>query len=307
MYKIKQKPEDFVVIEKTSIRPKKQGKYTYFILKKKDYTTEKAIQTLAKHFHIPRKRFGYAGNKDKKAVTKQYCSVLGNIKDIELKDIEVKIIGKGDEPISLGDLKENYFEIIVRNINEKPKPKKEIPNYFDEQRFGKNKNNHLIGKAIVKKDFKKAAEIIDSNYKGPDYVGFLKQKPKKILMLYVHAYQSYIFNNIVNKYLQCKYKKNAKIPLVGFGTEIKDKQIKEITKKIMKKENITYRDFIIRQIPELSSEGHERDLFIKIKNLKIGNLKKDELNKGKKKIKISFSLQKGAYATNVIKNLFNCC
>jgi len=307
MYKIKKKPEDFIVVEKTSIEPNKQGKYTYFILKKKDYTTEKAIQTIANYFHIPRKRFGYAGNKDKKAITEQFCSVLGSIRDMKLKDIQVEIIGRGDEPISLGDLKENYFEIIVRNIEKKPKPKKEIPNYFDEQRFGKNKNNHLIGKAIVKKDFKKAAKIIDPNYKGPDYVGFLRQKPKKILMLYVHSYQSYIFNKIVEQYLQCKYKENAKIPLIGFATEIQNKEIKEITEKIMKNENITYRDFIIRQIPEISSEGNERDLFVKVKNLKIGNLEMDELNRGKKKVKVSFSLQKGAYATNVIKHLFNGC
>jgi len=298
MYKIKQKPEDFVVKEITNVKPEKQGKYTYFILKKKEYTTEKAIQTIANYFRIQRKRFGYAGNKDKIAITEQYCSVLGRIKDTNLKDIEVKVIGYGSEPISLGDLKENHFEIVVRDVYKKPKILKEIPNYFDEQRFGINKNNHLIGKAIVKKDFKKAVEIIDSGFKGTDFVGFLRKIPKKILMIYVHAYQSYIFNNIVEQYLQCKYKKNAKIPLIGFGTGIKDKQIREITERIMKKENIGYRDFIIRQMPELSSEGSERDMFARIKNL---NIEKPEKNM----IKVSFSLEKGAYATNAIKFLFS--
>jgi len=304
MYKIKQEVEDFIVKEITNIKPKKEGRYAYFILKKKDYTTEKAIQTIANYFRIPRKRFGYAGNKDKKAITEQYCSVLSKIKDIKLKDIEVKVIGFGSEPISLGDLKENYFEIIVRNINKKPKQIKEIPNYFDEQRFGKNKNNHLIGKEIIKKDFKKAVKILDSEFKGTDYVGFLRQIPKKILMIYIHSYQSYLWNLIVDKYLQCKYKKNAKIPLIGFGTEIKDKRIKKIAENLMEKENISYRDFIIRQIPELSSEGNERIMFVKIKNLKISKPEKDELNKGKKKVKVSFSLPKGAYATNVVKELF---
>lgn len=307
MYKIKQKPEDFVVIEKTSIKPKKEGKYTYFILSKRDYTTEKAIQTIADYLHIPRKRLGYAGNKDKRALTEQYCSVLGKIKDVILKDIEVRVIGKGEEPISLGDLKENYFEIVVRNIEKKPKSLKEVPNYFDEQRFGKNKDNHLIGKAIVKKDFKKAIEILDSSFEGTDYVGFLRQIPKKILMIYIHSYQSFLFNSILYKYLQCKYNKNTKIPLVGFGTEVKDKELKKIVEDIMKKEKIDYKDFIIRPIPELSSEGNERAMFVKIKNLKISKLEKDELNKGKKTIKVSFSLPKGAYATNVIKFLFNSC
>ncbi len=307
MYRIKQQAEDFIVKEITNIKPKDNGKYTYFILKKKDYTTEKAIQKIADYFRLPRKRFGYAGNKDKKAITEQYCSVLNKIRYIKLKDIEVKIIGYGPEPISLGDLKENYFEIIVRNINKKPKEIKEIPNYFDEQRFGINKNNHLIGKAIIKKDFKKAVKLLDPGFEGTDFVGFLRKIPKKILMIYIHSYQSFLFNLIVDKYLQCKYKKSAKIPLIGFGTSIKDKQIKEIAEDIMRKENITYKDFVIRQIPELTSEGNYREMFVKIKNLKINSLEKDELNKGKKKIKVSFYLPKGAYATNVIKSLFNSC
>lgn len=304
MYKIKQIPEDFIVKEITNIKPKKEGRYTYFILKKKNYTTEKAIQTIANYFRLPRKKFGYAGNKDKIAITEQYCSVSGKIKDIKLKDIEIETIGYGENPISLGDLKKNYFEITVRNISKKPESISEVPNYFDEQRFGKNKNNHLIGKNIVKGNFKKAVEILNPEIKGTDYVGDLRQIPKKILMIYIHSYQSYLYNLIVDKYLQCKYKKNAKIPLIGFGTEVKDKELKKIIENIMKKEKIDYRDFIIRQIPELSSEGNERDMFVKIKSLKISNLEKDELNKGKKKVKVKFYLPKGAYATNVIKFLF---
>jgi len=304
MHKIKQIPEDFIVKETTSIKPGKKGKYTYFILNKRDYTTEKAIQTIANYFRLPRKKFGYPGNKDKIVIPKQYCSVLGQIKNIKLKDIEVKFIGYSSEPISLGDLKENYFEITVRNINKKPKAINEVPNYFDEQRFGKNKNNHLIGKEITKGNFKKAVRILEKEFKGTDYVGYLRQIPKKILMIYIHSYQSFLFDSILYKYLQCKYKKNTKIPLIGFGTEMKNKQIKDIAEKIMEKENISYRDFIIRQIPELSSEGNERVMFVKIKNLKISKLEKDELNKGKKKVKVSFCLPKGAYATNVIKTLF---
>ena len=80
-----------------------------------------------------------------------------------------------------------------------------LPNYFDEQRFGAKKNNHLIGKAIVKKDFKKAVELIDSSFEGTDFVGFLRKIPKKVLMIYVHSYQSFLYNLIVEKYLQCKY------------------------------------------------------------------------------------------------------
>jgi len=224
---------------------------------------------------------------------------------LKIKDVEVEVIGYGNEPVSLGDLIGNHFEIIIRDIDKRPKPVKEVPNYFDEQRFGKKRNNHLVGKNMIKGNFKNAAELIDFNYKGTDYVGFLRRIPKKILMMYVHAYQSYLWNSIVNEYLQCKYKKNARIPIVGFGTEVKDKRLRKIVEKIMEDENITFRDFIIRAMPELSSQGNERDMFVKISKLKIGELEDDELNKGKRKIKISFCLPKGAYATNVIKMIFN--
>ena len=75
MYKIKQIPEDFVVREISGIRPSEHGKYTYFLLKKRNYTTQRAVKAIADALHIPEKRFGFAGNKDKNAITEQLCSV----------------------------------------------------------------------------------------------------------------------------------------------------------------------------------------------------------------------------------------
>ncbi len=73
----------------------------------------------------------------------------------------------------------------------------------------------------------------------------------------------------------------------------------------MKNEKIKFYDFIIKSIPELTSEGGERALFANIKNFKLESVGNDELNKEKKKkIKIRFTLGKGSYATNVIKFLF---
>ncbi|MFH1275791.1 MAG: tRNA pseudouridine(13) synthase TruD, partial [Candidatus Woesearchaeota archaeon] len=72
---------------------------------------------------------------------------------------------------------------------------------------------------------------------------------------------------------------------------------------LIKKENIDYKDFIIKQIPELSLEGEERQAFVEIKDLEIGKLEQDELNNNKNKIKIKFSLSKGSYATMVIRKL----
>ena len=143
--------------------------------------------------------------------------------------------------------------------------------------------------------------------KNNDYIGAIRKIPLKISKLYVHAYQSSLFNETIDKYIKAKPKGNIKIPIIGFGTELESypKEIQKITKEIMKKEKITFRDFIIRSLPDISSEGSERNLFIEVKGLKMENIEQDELNKGKYKAALSFSLPKGCYATVVVEHIFN--
>ena len=316
MYKIKTIPEDFIVKETSKLNFNNKGKYSYYLLKKKDYTTIDAINLISNKLNIKTKYINFAGAKDKKAITTQYISIKNGPKtDLKLKDIELKFLGKSKDRLNLGDLEGNDFIITVRNLDKKhlnsikknyKKIIKTIPNYFDEQRFGVNKNNHIIGEYIIKKEFKKACELIpEIKVKNNDFIGALRTINKRILRMYIHSYQSYLFNETIIQYLKLKPTKNINIPIVGFGTEIKDKNLKKIIEKILKKENISFNDFIIRQIPELSSEGNKRDLFVNIKNFKLESFENDELNKGKIKIKIKFTLDKGSYATNVIKFLFS--
>ena len=136
-YQIKQLPEDFVVKEISNVKLVDKGEYAIFRLKKKNYTTERAVQQIANALHINRKRVGYAGNKDRIAITEQNISIKYIKKDrvekLNLKDIKLKFIGYSKEPISLGDLEGNSFEIIVRNITKSPICLKRIINYFGEQ------------------------------------------------------------------------------------------------------------------------------------------------------------------------------
>jgi len=327
MYKIKEKLEDFIVKEKTNIKGKQErDRYVYFFLKKQNLTTIEAIERIANKLKIKIKRIGFAGNKDKKAITEQLISFFKvskeRIENLKLKNISLKFYGYGNKPILLGDLEGNYFIIVVRNLTKKDidrfnknKNKKAL-NLFGEQRF--SKQNIKIGKALIKKDFKKAIELIIKNegcYERDvkeylkenknDFVGALRKINKNILKLYIHAYQSYIFNKTLKEYSK-NTNKQEKIPIVGFGTDLNvfNKKIREIIEKIMKEEGISFRDFIIKQIPELSSFGGERDLFIEIKNFSY-KIMDDDLNIGKKKMILKFFLKKGCYATTVIKFLFS--
>ena len=325
MHKIKQIPEDFIVKEISNVTLNTNGQYAYFILKKKNYNTLTAIEIVASSLRISPKNIGFAGNKDKNAVTEQLISIKNGKKDFEkvsLKDIGLKYVGKGDEEIYLGRLKGNEFYITIRGLEDKEIKKIEekaknkqifMPNYFGEQRF--SKSNHWIGKAITNRDFKKAVELVlESNSEQNerieehlqrqknDFIVALKIIPFKMLKLYVHSYQSFLFNRTLEEYISVntggnKVTYDEKIPIIGFSTELKNKKIKKIIEKIMQEEKVTERDFIIRAIPYLSSEGGERDAFIKINDFKIINVEKDELNVGKEKMAVSFSLLKGCYAT----------
>jgi len=323
MFNIKQVPEDFIVEEITKHNLVDKGKYLICLMEKKNYTTEDAIQTICRILNTSRKIAGYAGIKDRNAITKQYIS-LERIKRerterLKMNDIKLKPLGYSDEPISLGNLEGNRFEIIVRNLNPgfKPQIKNLIPNYFGTQRFsGYNVN---IGQALVFRDFKKAAELI-SIHEGKygvfvseylqshptDFLNAIRKVPKKIVMLYVHAYQSNLWNRSVKRYLSLgeEIAEDSIMPVLGFATEITDSVIKGIVHDIMKSENLTFRDFIIREMPEFSFEGNDRRIFMELRDLEILKPENDELNNGMMKQKVCFLLGKGSYATMVIEEMF---
>lgn len=307
MYKIKQISEDFIVTEELKL-DFGDGKYSYYKLKKKDYNTLDAIARIARAFHMNSKYINFAGTKDRNAITTQYISISnGPKKGLKQKNLVLEFLGRGKNRIALGDNTGNNFEIVVRNIEQRPQKIDKIINLFDDQRFGRKKNNHLIGKAIVKKDFKLAVELIDEvslkNYLKEhlnDFVGALKTMHKKILLLYVHAYQSYLWNMIAKEKWDTSAEKNIEVPLIGFDTEITP----EIS-KLLQRENIEQRDFLIRQIPQLSLQGSSRKMFADVKKLSIGLLFDDELNPGMKKVTVRFFLGKGSYATQVIKQMIH--
>jgi len=315
--KLKQISEDFIVREIPNRTFDDNGDYMICLLKKTNYNTEDAVFTLSKVLGTSRKNIGFAGNKDRNAITFQYISLFKGAKErlenLNLKDIKLTPVGKTRSPLSLGDLKGNLFEITIRDLDKDQRiiRKERFPNYFDYQRF--SQNNVAIGKSIIKKDFKNACEILlkDKKY-GPKISEFLKDQPRnyvqalhqipmKILMIMVHSFQSKVWNETVKEMLSKGIEKEQ-VPLVGFE-DIEDEELQRIIQTILKRENINQRDFIIREFPSLTVEGTKRKMFCEINDLEIGKVENDELNPGKYKTKVKFWLQKGSYATMCIKYL----
>lgn len=333
MHKIKQVPEDFIVQEINNLIEDKNGKYYYFIMKKRNCNTLSAINLISRKLNIIQKKIGFAGNKDKVAVTQQIISIFSQnslpiekIENLNLNDIKLTYIGKGNNEISLGSNLGNEFFVTIRNLDSETIEKLEkfqkekfvFPNFFGNQRFGSM--NSLIGRAIIKKDFKLALDLIlksKSNFAekmdlyikehNNDYINALRKIPFKLLKFYVHSYQSYIYNLAAENFTKTyKSKDNIKVPIIGFGTELEDynKNISDIIKGIMKEEKTSFRDFIINEIKELSQEGSERELFAEADGFKIIHTRADEKNENKNKALINFFLKKGCYATVFIDELF---
>jgi len=319
MFIIKERPEDFLVEEVPSLKIKEKGDYSYFLLRKIGWETKRAVKEICNRLGIKEDRINISGIKDKKAITEQYISIYKinreNVENIKIRDVEIKFIGYGTERLRLGNIKENRFKIVVRNLDRKIKIKNSfsVENYFDDQRF--RENNKILGRLLIKRNFKEFCRIL--SLEGTNFINSVRKIEKWRLIFYISSYQSYLFNEYLSEYIKNKTKdyflvdynegrfvfsdkrfKNFKIPILSF-----DSKIDKIYRKILEKENIKLDDFLIREMPELINEGNFRDAFL---NVEIkSKYSEDELHEGKYKCLLEFSLKPGSYATTIVKKIFS--
>jgi len=332
--RIKETCEDFLVDEvlDESILSTSATMHHLYLLKKKNYTTERAVAHIAKALHIPRKYISYAGTKDKQAITTQYITISGAKKEhvakLDLKDIELSFKGYAQQKLTLGNLQGNTFTIVVYEPDHIPKqiPKTYyVPNYFDDQRF--STHNVTLGTSILQKQFKAAVDLLlasDEDFapaiqehlnKHPnDYIGSLRLLPGKTLLFYVHAVQSLLYNQLlaqeINNGFSVPYSQGElifpqqpltklplehaekTIPLIGYDSELTPEQ-----ENILLALNLSTRDFLVKSIPQLSLAGDARNAYILVSDCSIQQQTDEH-------IIVSFTLPKGCYATIVLKQLF---
>lgn len=136
-------PEDFVVEEVLDLLPSEKGAYSYYLLKKRNRGTIEVIQELSERLKVPRHRFGFCGLKDRRATTSQYLSIEGGPPmDLRGHGYELTFLGRGEEPLKLGQAIGNRFRITLRGVDPRALQRalQEVqrwgfPNYFGEQRF----------------------------------------------------------------------------------------------------------------------------------------------------------------------------
>jgi tRNA pseudouridine13 synthase len=360
---IKEQVKDFMVTEMAN-HETGEGDHLIVKLRKQNMTTMEAIDKLSSMLHISKDRIGYAGNKDKRAVTEQHISIQGvnqeEVNQVFTDEFDLEVVGKGQH-IGLGNLSANRFEITVRQLglpiedirNRSLKIVDEMdgkfPNYFGKQRFGSTRPvTHQVGRHILRGNFEEAvwtyiAKPYDQEYKSirkirqelwdtrevedaaekfpkqyryekallyhltknpEDYKGAIKRLPEGLQQLFVHAYQSWVYNRVLSRLLEDDwFDPEYEIPLVGYKTELKDEKPENLIKEILEEEGVSQEDFRLQDFPELRSEGTYRRAFADFRNFEVLEIDEDDLNMTKNRMRVKFDLPKGSYATVFLREI----
>ncbi|MBK3331476.1 tRNA pseudouridine(13) synthase TruD [Persephonella atlantica] len=285
-WKVKEKPEDFIVKEVMDFQLDERGDFFLYMLIKRNLNTRAVCYPL---------KLSYAGLKDKNAITFQYVSSKINHGDYLIKKIDkdsffalIKI-GKIKRKIKIGHLKGNQFSIKLKGV--KLKNQNWFINYYDVQRLSRNREK---GKAVIR------------SIRGKSW-----KKLSWFENFYLDAYLSYLWNESVRLFLMDNYKghiiqeerythfipeienveKLPKFwPILGYKVKIEKLQ-KDIYSELLKKEGFSYQEFIER-LKDLKIKGDYRKSYIIVSNF---NTKGDRIN---------FFLPKGSYATMFLKHLY---
>ena len=157
--------EDFVVTELPLQLPCGEGEHVWLDIEKNGANTAFVALQLAAAAGVQERDVGYAGLKDRHAITRQWFSIhlpKGEAPDLTLlQHPEFKVLGQSRHLKKLrpGDLRGNRFRIVLRDVtgdrdaieaNLAAVASLGVPNYFGAQRFGHDGGNVEQGRAMAK-------------------------------------------------------------------------------------------------------------------------------------------------------------
>lgn len=146
-----------------------------------------------------------------------------------------------------------------------------------------------------------------------DYVGALRELPKRLRIMFTHALQSKLFNDFLEERIKVYGLGKAEgeqllegesaLPLYGFQSVFDEGLLGEIERKVLEREGLDKRHFFVKEMKEMSSKGGLRRIVFYPRDLKLLRVFDDELNEGRKAAEIEFFLDKGCYATVLLKEI----
>jgi tRNA pseudouridine13 synthase len=156
-------PEDFCVDEMPLYRPSGSGDHTFVHIEKRLRTSEDVAHVLARLAGARVRDVGYAGRKDRVALTTQWFSVPGldpaRARQLSVPGVRVLDAIRHGHKLRTGHLRGNRFRIFVREIDARQSEaailrleeilRVGMPNRFGAQRFGRKGDNAERGRRLL--------------------------------------------------------------------------------------------------------------------------------------------------------------
>jgi tRNA pseudouridine13 synthase len=161
-------PEDFVVEELPAYEPSGSGDHVFVTIEKRSLTTPQAVEAIARALGIRSADIGWAGMKDRHAVTRQQLSLPPPCTpeaalDLRLDGIAILAAARHPHKLRTGHLRGNRFVLTVRQLAVDAETAAGraaailarlarppgCPNWYGEQRFGADGDNAARGRALL--------------------------------------------------------------------------------------------------------------------------------------------------------------
>jgi len=194
---LKAQNSDFKVDEIMPVQTSGMGEHLWLKIEKNGSNTDWVAQQLARHAGLKSMAVSYAGMKDRHAITTQWFSLhLPGMEDPDFSSLisdEFKILeqNRHDRKLKRGALSGNRFQLRitelkgdVAEIDDKLQNIKQcgVPNYYGEQRFGRDMGNLFKAEKMFR--------------------GELKKLKKQHRGLYLSSARSWIFNQVLSQRIQ---------------------------------------------------------------------------------------------------------
>ncbi|STQ86328.1 tRNA pseudouridine(13) synthase TruD [Helicobacter muridarum] len=159
-----QNARDFIVEEIPLYKFQESGEHAILKIKKKNISTPEAIEIISDKLGIPQREIGYAGLKDKHALSYQFISMpyksCKNITSNIHENISIMESHLHNNKLKIGHLLGNKFFIRLKKVSiqnfERLKSEAKLaqefgfPNFFGFQRFGNFGDNYKLAMNITK-------------------------------------------------------------------------------------------------------------------------------------------------------------
>ena len=192
---IRQQVADFQVDEILGFAPDDCGDHILLQIRKQNTNTAFVAEQLVKFAGVKAVDVSYAGLKDRQAITTQWFSIkplakqaVPNWLDFTQENIDVLAVHAHKRKLRRGQLQGNHFCLTLRELNgDKTQLEQRlqqikqqgVPNYFAQQRFGRQGNNLDKAHALFSRQLKR----VKRQQRG----------------LYLSAARSFLFNQILSQ------------------------------------------------------------------------------------------------------------